>query len=108
MGNFGSKIRSLREAKALPLRTVAAYLDMDQAILSKIERGLRQASRMQVIMLANYLNVPEKELLVLWLADKVLNELKDEELAREALQVAEEQVAYLRHPNLNRMKQSSK
>jgi transcriptional regulator with XRE-family HTH domain len=54
MGNFGSKIRTLREAKAIPLRTVAAYLDMDQAILSKIERGLRQASHMQVIMLADY------------------------------------------------------
>lgn len=37
---------------------------------------------------------------MLWLADKVLNELKDEELAREAHQVAEEQVANLRTPKL--------
>ena len=43
MDSLGDNIRKLREDKELPLRTVAAYLDIDQAILSKIERGQRKA-----------------------------------------------------------------
>jgi len=52
MLSLGETIRKLREEKELPLRTVAAYLDIDQAILSKIERGLRKPNRELVIQLA--------------------------------------------------------
>ena len=52
MDSFGDTIRKLRENKELPLRTVAAYLDIDQAILSKIERGQRKPTREQVVKLA--------------------------------------------------------
>jgi HTH-type transcriptional regulator, competence development regulator len=58
MENLGKTIRKLREEKKLPLRKVADYLDIDQAILSKIERGQRFASREQVIKLAGFFNVP--------------------------------------------------
>ena len=44
MDNLGETIRKLREENKLPLRTVAAYLDIDQAILSKMERGQRRSS----------------------------------------------------------------
>jgi len=46
----------------LPLRTVAAWLDIDQAILSKIEREQRNASREQVVKLAIYFKVKEDDL----------------------------------------------
>jgi cytoskeletal protein RodZ len=39
MDSLGETIRKQREDKELPPRTVAAYLDIDQAILSKIESG---------------------------------------------------------------------
>ncbi len=39
MYSLGATLRKLREDKQLPLRTVAAFLDIDQAILSKVERG---------------------------------------------------------------------
>ena len=55
MRNLGETIRELREDKELPLRTVAAFLDIDQAILSKIERGQRKPTREQVLTLAGYL-----------------------------------------------------
>ena len=45
MESLGDIIRKLRESKELPLRTVAAFLDIDQAILSKIERGHRKPTR---------------------------------------------------------------
>ena len=64
MGSLGETIRKLREEKELPLRTVAAFLDIDQAILSKIERGQRKSSREQVVKLAEYFEVKENDLLV--------------------------------------------
>jgi len=94
MDSFGDTIRKLREDKELPLRIVAAFLDIDQAILSKIERGQRKPTREQVVKLAGYFKVKENELLVAWLSDKLLYELEDEEVALQALQVAEEKLAY--------------
>lgn len=87
-------IRKLREERDLPLRTVAAFLDIDQAILSKIERGQRKATREQVVKLAEYYNVKENELLIAWLSDKLVYEVENEQLAIEALQVAEKKIKY--------------
>lgn len=99
MKNLGETIRKLREEKELPLRTVAAYLDIDQAILSKMERGKRKPTREQVVKLAEYFKVKENDLLVAWLSDKLVYELEDEQVALEALQVAEEKVKYQRKTN---------
>jgi predicted nucleotidyltransferase len=84
----------MRLERQLPLRTVAAFLDIDQAILSKIERGQRMASRNQVVKLAEYFSTNESELIVSWLSDKLVYEVKDENVALKALQVAEEKVEY--------------
>jgi predicted nucleotidyltransferase len=94
MDSLGDKIRSLREEKGLPLRTVSAYLNIDQAILSKIERGQRKASREQVVKLAAYFKVKKNELLIAWLADKIVYEVEDEKFALQAMQVAEAKVKY--------------
>lgn len=101
MGKFGEKIRELREGKNLPLRTVAAFLDIDQAILSKIERGLRKANREQVLKLAKFFDLAENELLVPWLSDKLIYDVADEDAALEALQVAEETIAYKTKPRVD-------
>ncbi len=89
MHTFGLKIKELRLKLALPLRKVAAYLDIDQAILSKIENGKRSANRELVIKLALYFQVEKKDLLVAWLSDNLLEELKNEEYALNALKMAE-------------------
>lgn len=94
MDSLGNNIRKLREDKGLPLRTVAAYLGIDQAILSKIERGQRKASREQVVKLTKYFKVSKNDLLIAWLSDKLVYELEDEKFAEQALQVAEEKIAY--------------
>lgn len=95
MDSFGATIKKLREEKSLPLRTVAAYLDIDQAILSKVENGKRKCNREQVIQLAHYFKVKENDLLIAWLSDKLVYELEDEEVALKALEVAEEKISYL-------------
>jgi len=94
MDNLGVTIRKLREEKELPLRTVAAYLDIDQAILSKMERGQRKPTREQVVKLAEYFKVKEENLLVAWLSDRLVYEVADEQIALKALQVAEEKIKY--------------
>lgn len=98
MHSLGDTIHKLRKDKEQPLRTVAAYLDMDQAILSKIERGQRKPTREQVVKLAGYFKVKENDLLIAWLSDKLVYELEDEEVALKALQVAEEKVSYNKRP----------
>lgn len=89
MDSFGEKIRSLREGLNLPLRKVSAFLDIDQAILSKIERGQRTAQREQVVKLALYFHASKNDLLTAWLADKLLKEIENEEMALIAIQQAE-------------------
>lgn len=43
--DIGSKLRKLIEVNHLPLRKVAAILDIDVAILSKMERGERRLTK---------------------------------------------------------------
>ena len=50
-------------------RQLAAYLEIDTPMYSKIEHGDRRAKRSQVIQMAKYFKVDEKEMLTLWLAD---------------------------------------
>lgn len=95
MISFSDTIRRLREDNGLPLRTVAAFLDIDQAILSKIERGQRKPTRAQVLLLAEYFKIREDDLLVAWLSDKLVYEVRDENVALKALQLAEEKVKYI-------------
>src|SRR3954452_22378416 len=101
MDSFGDTIRKLREERQLPLRKVAAFLDIDQAILSKMERGHRKPTRDQVVKLAGYFKMKENELLVSWLSDKLVYELENEAVALKALQVAEEKVKYKRKKQTN-------
>ena len=98
--SIGEQIRKLREEQGLPLRKVAAELDIDQSILSKIERGERKASKKQIIQIARIFHADEKELLINYLSDKVLYELIDEELATDALKVAEKKIEYIKMKNL--------
>lgn len=95
MLSIGEQIRKLREDQGLPLRKVAAELDIDQSILSKIERGERKASKDQIVQIAKIFNVDEKNLLINYLSDKVLYELINEDLASDALKVAEKKIKYM-------------
>ncbi len=103
MLTFGQKIRTCRIERKLPLRIIAAELDVDQAILSKIERGLKRATREHVLKLAAFFSINLNELLLAWLSDNLVYTLQSEEFAIEALQVAEEKVGYARKEKLNRI-----
>ncbi len=93
---IGEKLRQLRESKELPLRKVSALLDIDVAILSKMERGERKLTKDIVLKLADIYGHNQDELLVLFLSDKIMYEIQDEDLGVKALKVAEQRVKYLK------------
>lgn len=92
MNHFGEKIRQLREFKGMLQRELALELIIDAPMLSKIESGDRSAKREQVALLSKIFNVPEEDLLSLWLAEKVFDVVKNEEVALRAMLVVENEL----------------
>lgn len=82
---LGKRIKELREARELLQRQLAASLEMDTPMFSKIERGERRAKREQVVKLAELLQADPNELLTLWLTDQITDLVKDESNAEKAL-----------------------
>lgn len=76
---FGKKIKELREGRGLLQRQLCAALEIDTPMYSKIERGERKAKRSQIPIMARLFEVDEKELLTIWLADKVLDTVAGED-----------------------------
>lgn len=90
---FGKKIKELREEKGLVQRQLAAILEVDTPMYSKIERGERKAKREHVKLIAHELKVDEKELLTIWLADKILDIVDEEnEIKDEAIKYAQNEI----------------
>lgn len=87
-------LRELREQKGLLLREVASILKIDPSMLSKIELGDKKPTKDHIIHLAKIYEANERKLLVSFLSEKVIYELGDEDLAIEALKVAEQKIKY--------------
>ena len=83
--DLGKRIKELREEKELLQRQLAASLEIDTPMFSKIERGERRAKREQVLKLAELLDTDPNELLTLWLSDQLNELVKDEDNAEGAL-----------------------
>ena len=93
---FAKMIKNARIEQGWTLASLATAMTLDAAIISKVERGLRRATRAQVGQFIDVLHLAEKEAFAAWLSDKILAELKDEPFAMEAFMVAEKEVKYLR------------
>jgi transcriptional regulator with XRE-family HTH domain len=87
--SFGDYIRKAREAKDLPLRKVAAYLDIDTSTLSKVERGERAASPDYLKAIANILQLDLREVQTKFIADKIEKDFGDMEHLSEGLKEVE-------------------
>lgn len=84
---LGPKIRELREENQMLLRQLAAQLEIDTAVLSKMERGDRLFKKEDILALAGIFRQSEEELLTLWLADKVLKTIETENYKPQALKL---------------------
>jgi len=78
---FSERIKELRIQNQMPQRQLAAALDIDTATYCKIEKGERKARREQV--------EDKKELVTLWLADKICRLIKNENNATQILKVVQ-------------------
>lgn len=92
METLGDIIRVEREKRGLLLRQVGAALEVDQALISKYERGERIPTKDQVSRLAKFYKRDENDLMAAWLADKILVELKHEKMALRAMKMVEEKI----------------
>jgi transcriptional regulator with XRE-family HTH domain len=93
---LGEKLKELRESKGLLQRQIAAELEVDTAYISKIESNEKPVSRNHLKKLAIILGISDDELLTLWLADKLFDLAKDEDLALNAIKVAENELIKLK------------
>lgn len=85
MNSFGEYLRNRREQLGLPLRKVAAELDIDTSILSKIERSERVATKEMLPTLAKTLEIQDREIQIEFIQSTVLRELGDLEFLADGL-----------------------
>lgn len=93
---FGEYIRGLRLSAGLPLRKVAAQLDIDPSLLGKIERNTRKPNRDIIIKLAAIFNQKEDYLISEYLSDQIAYKVIEEEGDLKVLKVAEKKIKYLK------------
>lgn len=94
--SLGTQIRNLREKEEMPLRKLAALLEIDQSTLSKIERDERKANLQIIEQISKIFRVDEKELLINFYSDIVSYEIEEEKDYSEILKVAEAKIQYKR------------
>lgn len=101
METIGQIIRNKRENLGLLLRQVSAYVGIDQAILSKIERNERKPNKDLIIKIAEILQLDKEELLAQYMSDKIAYDIADEDCADRVLKLAEKKVKYLKTHSIN-------
>ena len=84
---LGAKLKELREINGYVQRQIAAMLEVDTAYISKMESGDKQISKEHLKKIAIVYKVPEKELITLWVADKIIKIIDKEKFGKEALQL---------------------
>lgn len=90
----GEMLREQRKAKKLSLRDVSSLLDLDVAIISKLERGERAFNKKLIIAFSTLYQLDVKQLLAIYYADKLLKDIDDDEIVLDAIRLAEESVQY--------------
>ena len=85
---LGQKLKELREQNRFVQREVAAKLEVDTAYVSKMENGTKQVSRSWLPILSEMFDVEMYQLEVLWLADRVLQQVQGEAHVLSAMRLA--------------------
>ena len=96
METFGEYIRQLRTSANLPIRKIAALLDIDATLLGKIERDERPASKDVIAGIAKIFNQEEQDLFKRFLSDRIAYKIIDENVGIDVLKVAEQKIEYLK------------
>ncbi|RQO31385.1 DNA-binding protein [Taibaiella sp. KBW10] len=87
-------IRQARKDKGWTMKTLAQHLAIDQALISKYEKGLRIPTKEQIRNIAEVLEIDQETLLIAWMKERILNEYATEPYVLQALVAAEDEVKY--------------
>ncbi|SDY03112.1 Fic family protein [Flavobacterium degerlachei] len=98
-----SLLKNAREQKGLKTREVAQLLSIDQALVSKFESGTRKPTKDQITKLAALLEINFETLMIVWLKEKIIHEIGQEEFALQALKDAEAEIITLRISSANKI-----
>ncbi|EIA08426.1 Fic family protein [Flavobacterium frigoris] len=98
-----SLLKTAREEKGLKTREVAQLLSIDQALVSKFESGTRKPTKEQITKLAALLEINFETLMTVWLKEKIIHEIGQEEFALQALKDAEAEIIVLRISSANKI-----
>ena len=90
--SLGKRLRDLRKARGQPLRVVAAAIEVDSSLLSKIEHGERLPTKQQLEKLAKYFDVPLEELIAQAIAEKIVTSYASNTTTLHALKIAEARI----------------
>lgn len=82
---FSTWLRSLREQRGVPLRVVAAAVDMDSTLLSKLELGDRLPTDAQAEALARHYKIPDDEMRRRIVAGRILQQFGDDPVLHDAI-----------------------
>ena len=85
-------LKNAREQKNIKTRELAQLIGIDQALISKFENGSRKPTRDQVAKLAQVLEIDYETLMVLWLKERILYEIGDDNLALRAMNMVSEAI----------------
>jgi transcriptional regulator with XRE-family HTH domain len=85
---LGSKLKELRESNGYVQRQIAAELEVDTAYISKVENDEKPLSKIHLKKLSKIYKISERELLTIWLTDKIKELVKDEPTAKESILLA--------------------
>jgi transcriptional regulator with XRE-family HTH domain len=90
---FGKTIRTLRKQRGEPLRIVAAAIEIDSTLLSKIERGERFPTEAQIAKFAEYFGIPQEELTAKAIADRIISEYGHQPATLQAIEIVKERMS---------------
>ena len=88
--SFGETIRTLRKQRGEPLRVVAAAVEMDSTLLSKIERGERFPTEAQTVKFAKYFGVSQDGLRAQVIADRIMMQYGHHTTTLQAMKIVKE------------------
>jgi transcriptional regulator with XRE-family HTH domain len=96
LDSIGTQIRNLRETAEMPLRKLAALLDIDQSTLSKIENQKRNVPEEILPKLAKVFKLDIKKLEKEFFSEKIAEMIYRVSDSTELLTLAEEKAKYYR------------
>ena len=94
IASVGNVLKEIREINNFSLQDVTRVTGINYTLLSRIENGKRLPTKEQIKKLASFYKFNEKELITHLISDKIIYEIKNEELGFEAMKLAERKIQY--------------